>query len=78
MIFSLAADRAVVLGNHRDAWVFGAVDPNSGTAVLQDVAKGIGKLRSDYGKSQVASHSYGETLDKSTIVFPNKINYFRN
>jgi N-acetylated-alpha-linked acidic dipeptidase len=22
---------AVVLGNHRDAWAFGAVDPNSGT-----------------------------------------------
>jgi len=24
-------DRWVVLGNHRDAWTFGAVDPNSGT-----------------------------------------------
>ncbi|KAL1189193.1 putative glutamate carboxypeptidase LAMP1 [Cardamine amara subsp. amara] len=27
-------DRYVILGNHRDAWTFGAVDPNSGTAVL--------------------------------------------
>jgi len=25
-------DRYVILGNHRDAWGFGAVDPNSGTA----------------------------------------------
>ncbi|KAJ0840514.1 putative glutamate carboxypeptidase II [Helianthus annuus] len=27
-------DRSVILGNHRDAWTFGAVDPNSGTAAL--------------------------------------------
>ncbi|KAF3619061.1 putative arginine--tRNA ligase, cytoplasmic-like isoform X1 [Capsicum annuum] len=27
-------DRFVILGNHRDAWTFGAVDPNSGTATL--------------------------------------------
>jgi hypothetical protein len=27
-------DRAVILGNHRDAWVFGAADPNSGTATM--------------------------------------------
>ena len=25
-------DDWVVVGNHRDAWVYGAVDPNSGTA----------------------------------------------
>ncbi|HEX5890803.1 MAG TPA: PA domain-containing protein, partial [Pyrinomonadaceae bacterium] len=25
-------DRWIILGNHRDAWVFGAVDPNSGTS----------------------------------------------
>ncbi|XP_076954931.1 putative glutamate carboxypeptidase AMP1 [Bidens hawaiensis] len=32
-------DRFVVLGNHRDAWTYGAVDPNSGTAVLIDIAR---------------------------------------
>ncbi|KMT15456.1 hypothetical protein BVRB_3g059610 [Beta vulgaris subsp. vulgaris] len=32
-------DRYVLLGNHRDAWTFGAVDPNSGTAALLDVAR---------------------------------------
>ena len=37
-------DRMVVLGNHRDAWVFGASDPNSGTAALIEVARGIGAL----------------------------------
>ena len=29
--------RFVILGNHRDAWTFGAVDPNSGTAALLEV-----------------------------------------
>ena len=37
-------DRWVVLGNHRDAWVFGAVDPNSGTAAMLEVARGYGEL----------------------------------
>ena len=29
----------MILGNHRDAWTFGAVDPNSGTAVLLEVSE---------------------------------------
>ncbi|KAL1821182.1 hypothetical protein ACET3Z_016051 [Daucus carota] len=32
-------DRYVLLGNHRDAWTYGAVDPNSGTATLLDIAR---------------------------------------
>ncbi|KAM0885620.1 hypothetical protein ACQ4PT_030196 [Festuca glaucescens] len=35
-------DRYVILGNHRDAWTYGAVDPNSGTAALLDVARRLG------------------------------------
>jgi N-acetylated-alpha-linked acidic dipeptidase len=34
----------VVLGNHRDAWVYGAVDPNSGTAAMLETVKGLGEL----------------------------------
>ena len=37
-------DRWVVLGNHRDAWTYGAVDPSSGTAPLLAVARGLGQL----------------------------------
>ncbi|XP_030465184.2 probable glutamate carboxypeptidase LAMP1 [Syzygium oleosum] len=37
-------DRYVLLGNHRDAWTFGAVDPNSGTAALLEIAQRLGKL----------------------------------
>ncbi|KAL3535988.1 hypothetical protein ACH5RR_004449 [Cinchona calisaya] len=32
-------DRFLILGNHRDAWTYGAVDPNSGTSVLLDIAR---------------------------------------
>jgi N-acetylated-alpha-linked acidic dipeptidase len=34
----------VVAGNHRDAWVYGAVDPNSGTSAMLEAAHGIGEL----------------------------------
>jgi N-acetylated-alpha-linked acidic dipeptidase len=34
----------VVAGNHRDAWVYGAVDPNSGTAATLEAVHGIGDL----------------------------------
>ena len=34
----------VLLGNHRDAWVYGAADPNSGTASLLEVGRGLGEL----------------------------------
>ena len=37
-------DRYVILGNHRDAWTFGAVDPNSGTAALLEIARRLGDL----------------------------------
>jgi N-acetylated-alpha-linked acidic dipeptidase len=34
----------VVAGNHRDAWVYGAVDPNSGTAAMLEAVHGLGAL----------------------------------
>jgi N-acetylated-alpha-linked acidic dipeptidase len=34
----------VVSGNHRDAWVYGAVDPNSGTAAMLEAVHGVGEL----------------------------------
>jgi len=35
---------SVIVGNHRDAWVYGAVDPNSGTAAMLEAVHGIGVL----------------------------------
>ncbi len=37
-------EKWVVLGNHRDAWVYGAVDPSSGTAALLGLAQNLGRL----------------------------------
>src|SRR5438045_8883055 len=34
----------VVGGNQRDAWVYGAVDPNSGTAAMLEAVHGVGEL----------------------------------
>ena len=34
-----------MLGNHRDAWIFGAVDPSSGTAAMMEVARGLGEQK---------------------------------
>ncbi|XP_025749458.1 N-acetylated-alpha-linked acidic dipeptidase 2 isoform X3 [Callorhinus ursinus] len=43
---SVEPDRYVVLGGHRDSWVFGAIDPTSGAAVLQEIVQSFGKLMS--------------------------------
>lgn len=34
----------VIAGNHRDAWVYGAVDPNSGTTSQLEAVHGLGEL----------------------------------
>jgi len=46
-------DQPVILGNHRDAWVFGAADPNSGSTVMLEVARTLGvMLRSGWRPSR--------------------------
>jgi N-acetylated-alpha-linked acidic dipeptidase len=37
----------VIVGNHRDAWVFGGVDPSSGSATLMDLARSLGSMLRD-------------------------------
>ncbi|MGO9325204.1 MAG: M28 family metallopeptidase [Terracidiphilus sp.] len=34
----------VILGNHRDAWVYGTVDPSSGTAAMLESVRGLSVL----------------------------------
>ncbi len=36
-------DRWVMIGNHRDAWVYGAVDPGSGTAATMETCRALGE-----------------------------------
>ena len=37
-------DRWVLIGNHRDAWGFGAVDASSGTAAMMEISRGLKDL----------------------------------
>lgn len=38
-------DKSVIVGNHHDAWCFGAADPGSGSAIMLEVIKIFGQLR---------------------------------
>ncbi|CAD5229705.1 unnamed protein product [Bursaphelenchus okinawaensis] len=53
-------DRYVMLGNHFDARVFASIDPNSGTAILSEIAKALVQAKKD-----------GVFKPKRTIVFCN-------
>lgn len=37
-------DRYVILGGHRDAWVFGGIDPMSGAAVTHEIVRSAGRM----------------------------------
>lgn len=37
-------DEWIILGNHRDAWVFGGVDPSSGTVSMLELTRDLGNL----------------------------------
>jgi len=37
-------DEWVILGNHRDAWVYGGYDPSSGTAAMLEMTRNLGEL----------------------------------
>ncbi|KAK7403156.1 hypothetical protein QQX98_011106 [Neonectria punicea] len=36
--------KSIIIGNHRDAWAFGATDPHSGTAIMIEMARIFGDL----------------------------------
>ncbi|CAM4944796.1 unnamed protein product [Rotaria socialis] len=37
-------DRYIVIGNHRDAWSLGSVDPTSGTATMLEITRVLGEM----------------------------------
>ncbi|KAM6954157.1 aminopeptidase NAALADL1 [Aplochiton taeniatus] len=41
---SVEPDRYVIYGNHRDSWVHGAIDPSSGTSVMLEVSRVLGRM----------------------------------
>lgn len=38
-------DEWVLLGNHRDAWAFGGIDPSSGTASMMELSRSLGDMK---------------------------------
>src|SRR5215467_13244635 len=42
---SALPDEWVLVGNHRDAWVFGGVDPSSGTASMMELTRALGEMK---------------------------------
>jgi N-acetylated-alpha-linked acidic dipeptidase len=38
-----------MIGNHRDAWVFGSIDPTSGTATLVEMSRALMVLKTKHG-----------------------------
>lgn len=43
-VLYVCVDRYVILGGHRDAWVFGGIDPMSGAAVVHEAVRSAGRL----------------------------------
>jgi N-acetylated-alpha-linked acidic dipeptidase len=41
---AVSPDEWVIAGNHRDAWLYGGVDPSSGSAVMMELARALGSL----------------------------------
>ncbi|KAF4793248.1 N-acetylated-alpha-linked acidic dipeptidase 2 [Turdus rufiventris] len=40
-----SSTRYIILGGHRDSWVFGGIDPTTGAAVLQEIVRSFGKMK---------------------------------
>uniref|UniRef100_A0A5F9DTQ0 glutamate carboxypeptidase II n=1 Tax=Oryctolagus cuniculus TaxID=9986 RepID=A0A5F9DTQ0_RABIT len=40
-------DRYVILGGHRDSWVFGGIDPQSGAAVVHEIVRSFATLKNE-------------------------------
>ncbi|PIK40106.1 hypothetical protein BSL78_23044, partial [Apostichopus japonicus] len=38
-------DRYILIGNHRDAWAYGAIDPSGATAIMMEIANVFGSLK---------------------------------
>uniref|UniRef100_A0A914S6Y5 PA domain-containing protein n=1 Tax=Parascaris equorum TaxID=6256 RepID=A0A914S6Y5_PAREQ len=80
-------DRYVILGNHFDAWVYGSIDPNSGTAVLAEVARAITQTINEtnwrpgitllgYGNGMTAE--FANILTQRAVVYLNVDNIHSN
>lgn len=45
--FLIFQDQYVIIGNHRDSWTLGAMDPTSGTAVILELARTLMTMKNN-------------------------------
>ena len=45
----MLSDRYAIVGNHRDAWILGSLDPSGGTACMLEMARAFGSIKTAYG-----------------------------
>ncbi|VDM78546.1 unnamed protein product, partial [Strongylus vulgaris] len=64
-------DRYVILGNHFDAWVYGSMDPNSGTAVLAEVARAMMQTVNETGWRPEFVEEFTDILQQRAVVYLN-------
>ena len=68
----------VVVGGHRDAWTYGAVDPISGTVDLLQLARAFGKLKAAAGgRSERSSSARGTARNLTFSAATNGSNKMR-
>ena len=67
-------DEWVIGGNHRDAWVYGAVDPNSGTAAMLEAVHGIGDHSAVFMRGAMVRSMFSQFgIDTSTRSAANSL-----
>lgn len=54
-------DRYVILGGHRDSWVFGGIDPQSGAAVVHEIVRSFGTLKKEGNINKVKKINLSES-----------------
>ena len=65
----------MLLGNHHDAWVFGAVDPLSGSAALTEITRvfglmlGKGMRSAPFCNNHIVTRSHERGLKSIFIAF---------
>ena len=63
-------DEWVLLGNHRDAWEFGGVDPSSGTASMLELTRALGEMAKKGSGRGARSSSAAGTARRSASPAP--------
>ncbi|KTG09599.1 hypothetical protein cypCar_00021933 [Cyprinus carpio] len=70
----VCSDRYVILGGHRDAWVFGGIDPVSGAAVVHESVRAAGKLMKKVSEcivAHVCSQDNARVLQERAVAYIN-------